>query len=233
MRPNEAKWVEEILAELSVEDLSPLLELGSSTKNFREIEKPHIEQHIHRPLRERGVVIVTTDLKSGDGIDISGDVYDPATARKLRSVSPRCILVCNIFEHLIDPPAFARFCANLVVPGGRVVVTVPYSYPYHLDPIDTLFRPNVSEIAGLFPDFEIEVGQTINDNTYWQNLRRSRGRFGSAAHITKALRKSLLLRGGIEASKARLHRLLWLARPYTVTAVLLRKNPTQEADEES
>jgi hypothetical protein len=34
--------------------------------------------------------------------------------------------------------------------GGLVFVTVPFSYPYHRDPIDTMYRPNPAELAALF-----------------------------------------------------------------------------------
>jgi hypothetical protein len=35
----------------------------------------------------------------------------------------------------------AHHCLDLLSIGGLIFVTVPLSYPYHRDPIDTMFRP--------------------------------------------------------------------------------------------
>ncbi|OBQ33891.1 MAG: hypothetical protein AN485_17485, partial [Anabaena sp. MDT14b] len=45
--------------------------------------------------------------------------------------------------------------------SGYIFVTVPYKYPYHRDPIDTMFRPDIQELSSLFPDFKIVNGEIL------------------------------------------------------------------------
>ena len=72
---------------------------------------------------------------------------------------PDAILCCNIFEHVEDRARFASICHDALRPGGYLVVSVPYSYPYHTDPIDTYLRPTPEEIAAMFPGYAlIEFG---------------------------------------------------------------------------
>jgi SAM-dependent methyltransferase len=162
------------------------------------------------------VQIVHTDLKAGEGVDISGDIYDADIQAKLRAVGAKCVLCCNIFEHIEDRAAFAEICDNILLPGGHIIISVPYSYPYHLDPIDAYYRPKPDEIASLFPGYSTLEAERLKCGSHWNDI-------DGAADILKAIVKSAILRGGLEASKARAHRLLWLFRPYQVSVVVLRK----------
>ena len=80
MRPEEAAYIRDVLADFPAEAISPMLEIGSSTLAFRTIDKPHIDRDIHEPLKRRGVRIVTTDLLA-EGVEIVGDVFDPQILR--------------------------------------------------------------------------------------------------------------------------------------------------------
>ena len=215
MRPEEAEWIGRWLSK--ARDISPLIELGSSTRRFRTVDKPHIDSFIHAPLRDQGVKIVHTDLKAGDGIDISGNIYDPEVRAKLKAVAARCVLCCNIFEHVADREGFATICDDILLPGGQMIVSVPHSYPYHPDPIDTYYRPRPADIACLFPGYSTLDAKSLKCGSYWADLE------GGAAEIVTTIVRSAILRGGVEASKARIHRLLWLFRHYQVSVVVLKK----------
>lgn len=216
MRPEEAAYLGAWLAMHPPAALSPVIELGASTPAFLETH-PHVERYVLGPLVERGVQIVRTDLQPGPHIDIAGDIYDRAVQAKLKAVGAKCVLCCNIFEHVADRETFARVCDEILSPGGTIVVTVPQSYPLHMDPIDTFYRPTPAEIAQLFPGYgvlaqEIVVSGTAADDmdTPWLD-------------VLKVIRRAVLLRGGVDASKARLHRLLWLFRHYRISVAILRK----------
>jgi hypothetical protein len=45
------------------------------------------------------------------------------------------------------------------MPGGLVFVTVPFSYPCHRDPSDTIYRPSPSELS------EVLIGARMLDGT--------------------------------------------------------------------
>jgi hypothetical protein len=54
-----------------------------------------------------------------------------------------------------------------------VVVSVPRSYPYHRDPIDTLFRPTPDEVMALFPAGAERVrAEVIETGYYWDKVKK-------------------------------------------------------------
>jgi hypothetical protein len=221
MRPEEAKWVGKILSNFQPRDISPVIELGATSRDFREKAKPHIARNIHFPLEDRGIKVVTTDLFPNEGVDIAGDIFREDIQEKLVDVGAKCILVCNIFEHVTDAPAFASTCDKLIEPGALAIVTVPYSYPYHLDPIDTRLRPSPAQIAAFFPGYDVLDSQIVTSTTYAEDLKAS----GTSMlpQVAKDVVKSAFLRGGLQRTLARLHRMAWLFRPYTVSCVAMRK----------
>ncbi|MER9020466.1 hypothetical protein [Mesorhizobium sp. M0898] len=224
MRPNEAKHVQTILASLPSEAMNPCLNIGSSTAHFRTVEQPHVDLLVFRPLRERGVRILNIDMKEEEGVDLVGDVLDLAFQEQLRALHPKLVMCSNLLEHLVDPGAFADACASIVEPEGLLLVTGPYSYPYHLDPIDTLYRPAPDEIRRLFPDFTCLQEAVVSDSTYLNDLLSQH----TSRELIRLLTRHLLsfpylLFADFERFKARYHRYFWLFRPYSSTVVLLRR----------
>jgi hypothetical protein len=60
-------WLRDALGAIPVSDLSPLLNLGSSTAQFREKVQPYIDSEISAPLRAPGARVIHCDLKQDDG----------------------------------------------------------------------------------------------------------------------------------------------------------------------
>ena len=223
MRVSEAAYIGARLNDIPVDQLSPVLNLGSSNELFRKQTHPHVDREIFFPLERRGARVVHADLKEDQGIDIVGDVYDPAFQAECRSLHARSVLCCNILEHVADAASFARIVSGLVPRGGYLVVSVPHSYPFHADPIDTLFRPSPAEVVTLFGrEFEPVITHTLTDVTWWhdlvtaQGIRRLPGFF--LRDLAKAAREAVSKQG-----LWRLHRYAWLARPYKVSIVILRR----------
>lgn len=218
MRPAEARWIAAQLAALPRDQISPLLNIGSSTAEFRERRQPHIDGLIFAPLRAAGVEIIHADLKQQPGVDIAGDLADPQVQAKLRARRPRAAICSNLLEHVPEPARFARLVASLVEPGGVLVVTVPRSYPYHADPIDTGFRPAPEELVAMLPSCTVLHSEVVADGTYGAELRRQ-----GKAGLLKGLRTiagALRPRGDI--ARAHRDRLRWLFRPFTTTCVIVR-----------
>ena len=151
-----------LLSERTPEELSPLLNVGSSTRAFRETDQPWIEPDLFAPLRARGVQTIHLDLREGDGIDIRADILDPADLQRIKAYGPKAVLCCNILEHVTAPQMLARCCIDIAGPGGFIFVTVPYSYPHHRDPIDTLYRPDPGELAVLFEGADMVHGEIVD-----------------------------------------------------------------------
>jgi SAM-dependent methyltransferase len=217
----EAKWIGDTLGSLPVNAISPCLNLGSSTAAFRTEVQSYIQQHLIAPNEARGVRFIHADLKKAPGVDVAGDVFDPAYQAELAALRPASILCCNLFEHVRDRLELARICRRIVGPGGHLIVSVPYSFPYHVDPIDTYFRPEPAALAALFPDCTTVAADVVADTSYWEELAQ----LGLGRRLL-TLGKVLLhlplpfYRWNIWAGK--MHRLLWLARPYRVSIVVLR-----------
>jgi hypothetical protein len=217
MFETEAVRLREIL--LGRPAVSPLLNLGSSTREFREREKPHIQRELFGPLEAAGVAVVHGDLKQADGVDLAGDIFDPAVQRDLKARGFRCVLLANLLEHVRDPKAVAAACEEIVGAGGLIVATVPSSFPYHADPIDTGLRPSPGELAGLFTRSMPLLLEEIVGRTYAEELK-ARG-----ATVARALAQTLLF-GLIAWARpksfaARADRWRWYRRPYRVSIALL------------
>jgi SAM-dependent methyltransferase len=223
MRPNEARKIGALLNALAESEISPCLNLGSSTGEFRTVIQPHIDEHLFAPLRERRIRVVHSDIKQEDGVDLPGDIYDPATLAAIHDLTPAMVLCCNMFEHVTDRDALARRISEMLRPGGLLIVTVPRSYPIHYDPIDTYFRPTPEEIHQLFPQFELIEGGTVSDMTYLQDLHWQLGLIGTLRHFAKSVVKTVMFWKGRRHLVGHFHSYLWLFRRYVQSYALMRK----------
>ena len=112
---------------------------------------------------------------------------------------------------------------QILSPGGTIVVSVPQSYPLHMDPIDTYYRPMPAEIAQLFPGYMVLALDTVVSGTAAGDMDTP------LLDVPKVIRRAVLLRGGADATKARLHRLLWLFPPLRISVAVLRKPAASQA----
>lgn len=146
----EAQWIAAQCLQLPLRELSPLLNIGSSDLKFRTQTQPWIQDELFSPIEGMGVKVFHCDLKAQDGVDLVGDFFDEDVFRTIKATRARSLICSNILEHVLDPNAFIRRCLDLVESGGIIIVTVPFDYPYHADPIDTMFRPSPEEVLALF-----------------------------------------------------------------------------------
>ena len=210
------RWI----AALPLAQGSTCLNLGSSTREFREETQPFIEQEVLAPLRARGCRIVNCDLKQDDGVDEEGDLLDPAFQQRLSAYRPDLVICSNLLEHLADPAPFADACGRIVRGGGVCLFTVPRSFPYHPDPLDTMFRPAPAEVARLLPAFDVVDEAEIAAGSLRADLAEG-GR--PVRSLARQVARALLPFYRPTKWYPAAHSLLWLFRPYKVSLVLLRK----------
>jgi hypothetical protein len=227
MFDREAARLREIL--LAQRAVSPLLNLGSSTRAFRERAKPHIQRELFGPLEAAGIRVVHADLKQADGVDVAGDVLDPAVRAELQARGFKSLLCANLLEHVVDRAAVAAACEAIVGPGGLILATVPSSYPYHADPIDTGYRPSPGELAALFAGSTPLLTEELAAGTYAEDIR-ARGA-SPAGELLRTLGFALIAFARPKSFRARAHRWLWYRRPYRVAIALVevRNPPSQTA----
>lgn len=217
MFQREAEWIARALARFPAEGLTPLLNLGSSDRKFRTVTQPWIERVLFAPLAAQGVPMVHCDLKTGEGVDVSGDIFDDRVFETLRGYAFRCVLTCNILEHVVDPARFARRCEELVAIGGILVVTVPLSYPYHRDPIDTMFRPTPEEVIALFTRSRLVEAAVIEPGSYRDDVRRR------PWIILRQIARAPFPFLGFDRWKRSMKKIYWLFNNYRITCVVLQR----------
>lgn len=220
MRREEARTILQWILALKLPAGTLCLNLGSSTGEFRSEVQPHIETELFAPLKAAGLVVLHCDVKSADGVDEVGDLLDPAFQSKLRAKGAKLILCSNLLEHLTDAGRFANACGALVEPGGYGIFTVPYSYPYHPDPIDTMFRPSPDKLAAMLENWVTVRQEVIKGGNHWKDLQQSGE---PVRRLIRQIGRVALPFYRSKHWKHIAHRLLWLYRPFTSSAVLLRK----------
>ncbi|MCY1055085.1 hypothetical protein [Nannocystis sp. SCPEA4] len=212
----EARWLRARLTELGDEELTPLLNLGSSDLEFRTLVQPWIDREVFAPLRARGTAVVHSDLKALPGVDIAADALGEEGLARLQAVGARALLCCNMLEHVADRAGLARRCAALVPSGGVLIVTVPHSYPYHPDPIDTYYRPDPQDMCReLFPELRCVRAEVVDGPTYAPELLRR------PWLLVRDVRKWPGLKDSPSGTAG--SRLRWLFRPYRVSCAVLRR----------
>ncbi len=218
MFEQEASWIEARLRSYDSADLSPILDIGSSTLDFRTQEKPHIHEKLFAPLEARSADIIHLDLQEGEGIDITADLLSDDGFAKVRDMRPRTVFCCNVLEHVLDPALFINRCYSLLPPGGRLVVTVPRSYPHHRDPIDTMFRPTPEEISALIEGpFDILVSEIIETGSYRDNLRKR------PWIIYRQIIRLPFPFLGWARWKRSMKKFYWMVRPYLQSCIIVQK----------
>jgi len=213
----DAKWIGAFLNVLPADQISPLLNIGSGDRSFREMGQAYIEQDIFAPLCGRGVKVIHSDLGPGDGIDVVGNIIDDADYARIRALQPKTVLCTHVIEHVpIDQrDAFARRLQGLVPKDGFLIVSVPSSYHEH--GFDTMFRPTPNDLLALFSGNHLLAATELKGETYWPTLARR------PVIILRHLIRFLAPFAGMKSWKRSMRKLYWLFNPYKVSVVALRK----------
>ncbi|HEY3787215.1 MAG TPA: hypothetical protein VGL71_00115 [Urbifossiella sp.] len=224
MLVREAKWFAQRFRELGDEALFPMLNIGSHTEEFRTREQPWIDRHVFAPARSRGGKIVHLDIRQAPGVNLVGDLTDPMFLAKVAAMRFRSAFCSNLLEHVPNRDAIGRAAVGTLAPGGYLIVSCPNNFPYHPDPIDTMFRPGVEELAALFPETEIVRGELVPCGTLTGYLAAKF--FSDPPALLRNLfrRKTQMVTATAEGMSARSW-LPWLWRTFYQTCIVLKKKP--------
>jgi 2-polyprenyl-3-methyl-5-hydroxy-6-metoxy-1,4-benzoquinol methylase len=163
------------------------------------------------------VPVIHTDIEAANGVDIVADIMNDGDLSRQRSLGANTILCSNMLEHVPSASRMAERLATLVPRGGVLLVTVPNSYPYHPDPIDTLLRPDTTQLSRLFRLLKFVDGGIVEGPTAAQEFAQN-----PLLHLRRLARSLIPFRSfGIWLSP--LDRWRWLFRHYKVTCVVLLK----------
>ena len=204
---------------LAQQDISPLLNLGSSDARFRRETRPHIEARLFAPLRQAGVEVVHADLKQAPGVDVVGDILDPVIVARLQAMKFRCVLVSNLLEHVRDRAAVASACETIAGPDALILASAPSSYPYHADPIDTGYRPAPGQLAAVFAGSRPLLAEEVDGETFADRI--SAGGGSVVGEIVRTLLWCLAFPLRPKSARARLDRWRWYKSPYRASIALV------------
>jgi hypothetical protein len=123
-------------------------------------------------------MIIHLDAQVAPGVDIVGDIT--ADEFDIGEVRAFDVVICtNLLEHVL---ARTQTIQRLeAVCAEHLFVTVPGYFPYHEDPIDTMYRPTrgqlVADVIEAAPAFEAVLTKTIHvRDSKWYLTRKAQCR---------------------------------------------------------
>lgn len=219
MHPEEAEWFG---ARLPVNSGSPglVLNIGSSTREFRTVSQPYIEDKLFAPLEAQGFEILHVDQKSADGVDFVGDLHDLEFVAQLSRLEADIVFCNNVLPHLRrgDRERLVAAVDQILKSGGLLYLSSSTRFPYITDPYDSYYRPDDRQLAALFPEFDIVDSAIVQTATSFLDSLRA----------DKALALRVAARALVPFYKpwswsVLMRYLPQIHKPYTTACVVLRK----------
>jgi hypothetical protein len=186
---------------------APFLEVGS--KDYGNT------QDLRSVFRGRGEY-VGVDLEPGPGVDAVLDLTLPFAEidEQLGGRRFGAVFCLSVLEHCAQPFAMAENLTQLLAPGGKLCISVPFAFQFHAYPSD-YWRFTHEGIKVLFPrlHFDLQDGSAVTSRTgEFKPLDKEIGKisFGSKWHR----RQGHYMRGVVAKTLGTLGRvgiLRWLA----------------------
>jgi SAM-dependent methyltransferase len=173
---NESLYLKTLIDTLEGDANTKVLNFGSQREDTLSTYQPWVNKNIIETTRVKGFTIVNFDIVDGKGVDIAGDLFEEKTFTLLKTHQYSIVFLFNVLEHVTDIPRLCRQIEAILEPGGKILVSVPYRYPKHNDPIDNGFRPTPEEIAGQFPASQLLDYQIVKDKyfSFYMKLNKKR-----------------------------------------------------------
>lgn len=180
----ESKYIRSLIEGLSGEKLT-ILNFGSQKKK-RLKEQPYIYENIILPVLHKQHRLINLDLYEDEGVDIAGDIMEAEIFEKLCDLKIDVLFLFNVLEHVTNIEAMCNRLQDIMPKGSKILISVPYSFPRHDDPIDNLWRPMPKEIIKLFPGYKVLNAEVVEDYSYLKYL------FGSVPFFVKDFLRVLM-----------------------------------------
>jgi hypothetical protein len=145
MRLEESLTIEKLITKKKGESYIAV-NLGSGDINNLLLKKPWIEKNIFSHFKKK----INIDKIAFDDIDIVGDLANPSIYKSIKKIEcNKIFFLCNVLEHVSSKNRKIIFNNIYACMNSRdeLIISVPYDYPYHADPIDTLYRPSPEALS--------------------------------------------------------------------------------------
>ena len=192
-----------------------IINLGSGNVEQLKKTKPWVSKNVFDLFKKQKAKILHVDAENFPGVDIVQDLSEPNSlffCDKLKG--SKLFILANVLEH-IPKKAHAEFLKKIyskMKSKDGLMITVPYDYPYHADPIDTMYRPSARDLQKLLPLTWLE-GEIVNAGSYLEEFSK----MGTLKKIRKLLKPFWIFQ---KPSKwLENHRLFYLFKNYRITIV--------------
>lgn len=213
----ESLWINKTLKKLKLDKRKLVLNIGSSSLAYNKSIKNYIWRNIYSFLKSKNIRLINCDIKKAEGIDEVIDLNIKSSKATIKKYNPYVVLCCNILEHLENPKRLAKEISFSINPGSYVIVTCPYKYPYHPDPIDNLLRPTPLQLFRLFENFDLVEKKIIKTFTFKKFLISDKMIF------LKYFIRLLIPFYKPRSWFSQFIKLFWLSKTFKVSCILIKK----------
>lgn len=172
--------LQKALASAAPQASGRLLDVGCGDKPYESLFKPFVSAHV-------GVDFAPTYNGSENEKKSRADKIYDGDALPFEDGEFETVLCTQVLEHTPRPEALIAECARVMRPGGRLIVTVPFSFRIHSEPHD-FFRYTKYGLASLMEARGLEVERLSARGGFWlvlgqklaSHLALRAGRMGAA-----------------------------------------------------
>ena len=168
MLVEESIWIGEKIAEIAIQNSYPILNVGSSTKEYRTKKQGFIQKNIFDLIPDESRNVIHLDMKAAEGVDLVGNLYDPIFLEEIKKFKVKCILFNNVLMYLNRKQRIeiCQILKNILEKDGYLIVTNSHVFPPAPDPVESYYRHSPKDLyVDLFNDFTI-VDSTIVETNY-------------------------------------------------------------------
>lgn len=163
----ESIWIGDKIKILVQHQSFPILNIGSSTKEYRTIRQSFIQKNIFDLIPNESKNVVHLDMKQAEGVDIVGDLYDHNFLQELKKYKFKAIMINNLLMYL-EKKQREDICLiinEILEKDGFLIVTNSHTFPPAHDPVESYYRASPEQIhQQLFKNYSVVDSQIISTN---------------------------------------------------------------------
>lgn len=155
-------WLDWVYLRNSVAELAPLasgwmLDVGVAERPYGEVFRPHVERYVGLDYPPALLQIQPELWNILDRTREAMDVFGDGNRMPFRDACFDSVLCTEVLEHLTTPERCLREVGRVLKPGGRLLLTVPFTQPLHQLPQDYYrFTPGSLEDLAVRAGLEVE-----------------------------------------------------------------------------
>lgn len=176
MLKNESLWIKQFLPTIIGEDAFPILNIGSSTSQYRKITQPHVQENIFSHFTDEKSQVIHLDMKADEGVDLVGNLYDPRFLQKIKNLKVKTIFCNNILMYLDGDSRrkLSEIFYTIIPEGGYLLISNSHIFPAAPDPKEEYYREGAMEMyKNHFSKFKLIAAEDVEDDlTHFNDLKQ-------------------------------------------------------------